>query len=265
MLKQASVYEHCSCKRMKLTRSLVVARYQQLGSLKHGRVMHARRTIGWWGWVRSHCSHDAAGLSRCQVCSMVRLSACPLVHRRRLREGSHWTGRCIVLRRDGCSCRCRALGSCLETRLHHRPRLRLRGHKSILVGDARVSFQQIASSKRRPTETDERFLFGVWEDRGQRFLDYPQAFRLQRYLRVRTWRSKCSVRRNPRPQWTQIRAFAPRPDVWGDGDGMGDSEYLEKGREVDLRGKSWSWGIAESASPSGDSNSSRPTVICRRR
>lgn len=50
---------------------------------------------------------------------------------------------------------------CLDIRLHQGPMLRFGRRKPILVRDTRVSFQQIAPSKSRPTEADERFLLGV--------------------------------------------------------------------------------------------------------
>lgn len=88
--------------------------------------------------------------------------------------------------------------------------------------------------------------FSLVSARGQRLhLPRPQ----QDCLRVRTCRSRCSVRRNPLPQWIQIRAFA-RP-VWGDGDGI--SEYLEKGRSGLLPGRLFS--------PSGDPKTAPPTAF----
>jgi hypothetical protein len=57
-------------------------------------------------------------------------------------------------------------------------------------------------------------------------------------LRVRTWRSKCSVRRKARPQCTQMRAFVPRAAFWGDGDGIDDSEsFGEMEGKVDILGE----------------------------
>lgn len=145
-----------------LTSSLVVARKKQLGSLQHGRVMQPRMSVGGRILTRSSCSHDATRLALRQVCSMVGLRIPPLVYSRRLWHGDHRPGRCIILRRDGCSCSCRLVGR-FENSFHHRPRLRLRRHKAmvILVRDARMALQQIAPSERCPTEADKWFLLGI--------------------------------------------------------------------------------------------------------
>jgi hypothetical protein len=56
------------------------------------------------------------------------------------------------------------------------------------------------------------------------------------YLRVRTWRSKCSVRRKALPQCTQIRAFA-RPDWTGGGMARSHLEKRRKWRTAEVRSR----------------------------
>lgn len=90
---------------------------------------------------------------------MIGLCIRPLVYNKGLRDRPSWTGRCIILRRDGC--RCRMVGW-METCLDRRGRLRFGRSKAILVRDACMALQQIASSKSRPTEADERFLLSIW-------------------------------------------------------------------------------------------------------
>ena len=144
-----------------LTGSLIIARDKQLGSLDHGGIMHARMSIWQLTRIRSPCRHYVTRRVLCQIYGMFRLCSRPLVYNRRLRNRPYWTGRCIILRRDGCRCRCRVVGW-LETRLDHRARLRFWRNEAILVRDACMALQQIASSKSRPTEANERFLLSIW-------------------------------------------------------------------------------------------------------
>lgn len=120
--------------------------------------MHARMSV-WHGTrIRRSCRHYATRLAVRHI-HMFGLCIRPLAYNMGLRDRPSRTGRCIVLRRDGC--RCRMVGW-LEACLDRRARLRFGRRKTILVRDACMTLQKIASSKSRPTEADERFLLSIW-------------------------------------------------------------------------------------------------------